>query len=89
MGLKGLLGQILLDAGIIGQETLDAALGRTARTTERLGEALVAMRAASKDGVLRSVAVQVGLPVFAYRPAGRDTATPSRRASIWTPSRRC
>ena len=34
MGLRGLLGQILLDAGIIGQETLDAALGRSARTEE-------------------------------------------------------
>ncbi len=79
MGLKGLMGKILLDA----------ALGRTARTKEQLGEALVAMRAASKDDVLRSVAVQVDVPVFAYRPAGRDTATPTRRASICTPSRRC
>jgi hypothetical protein len=69
MGLTGLLGQILLDAGIIGPETLDAALGRSARTKERLREALIAMRAVSKDDVLRSVAVQVGVRVFPYGPA--------------------
>ena len=62
IGLKGMLGQILLDAGIISQETLEAALGRSERTKERLGEALVAMRAVTKDDVLRSLAVQVGLP---------------------------
>src|SRR5262245_40621774 len=62
MNLKGMLGQILLDAGIISQETLEAALGRSERTKERLGEALIAMRAVTKDDVLRSLAVQVGLP---------------------------
>ena len=62
MNLSGMLGQILLDAGIISQETLEAALGRSERTKERLGEALVAMRAVTKDDVLRSLAVQVGLP---------------------------
>ena len=62
MGLKGMLGQILLDAGVISQETLEAGLGRSQRTKERLGEALIAMRAVTKDDVLRSLAVQVGLP---------------------------
>jgi len=62
MGLKDMLGQILLEAGIISQETLEAALGRTERTNERLGEALIAMRAVTKDDLLRSLAVQVGLP---------------------------
>jgi type II secretion system protein E len=61
-GITRMLGQILLDAGIIGEETLAAALGRTRRTNERLGEALIAMRAVSKDDVLRSLAVQVGVP---------------------------
>ena len=67
MGLRGLLGQILLDAGIIGQETLDAALGRSARTEERLGEALVAMRAVSDD-VLRSGAALHGDPAPSLLP---------------------
>ena len=43
-------------------ETLEAALARSQRTRERLGEALIAMRAASKDDVLRGLATQVGLP---------------------------
>jgi type II secretion system protein E len=64
-GITRMLGQILLDTGIIGQETLEAALGRTKRTKERLGEALIAMRAVSKDDVLRSVAIQMGMPYLA------------------------
>src|SRR5262245_35900317 len=61
-GITRMLGQILLDAGVIAEETLEAALGRTKRTKERLGEALIAMRAVTKDDVLRSVAVQLGVP---------------------------
>ena len=44
---RKLLGQILLEVGVMTQETLDAALMRAQRSHERIGEALIAMRAVS------------------------------------------
>ncbi len=60
-GSAGLLGQILLEARLIAPDALEAALGRAARTGERLGEALVALGAATTDDVLRALATQRGL----------------------------
>jgi type II secretion system protein E len=62
MASRRRLGQILLDAGLLGQETLESALARSQGTGERLGEALVAMRALGRDEVLRGLATQAGLP---------------------------
>jgi type II secretion system protein E len=62
MSVKKVLGQILVDAGLITQETLEAAIGRSQRSRERLGEVLIAMGALSKDDVLRGLATQAGLP---------------------------
>ncbi|MET0852853.1 MAG: type II secretion system ATPase GspE [Candidatus Rokuibacteriota bacterium] len=62
MPSRKLLGQILLEVGVMTQETLDAALMRAQRSHERIGEALIAMRAVSRDDVLRALATQVGLP---------------------------
>ena len=56
------LGQILLDAGVITPEAIQEALARAANTEERLGEALVALGAASKEDVLRALSTQLGLP---------------------------
>ena len=56
------LGETLLEAGLISQETLEAALRRSGQAGERLGEALVAIGAVSADDVLRALAAQRGLP---------------------------
>jgi general secretion pathway protein E len=61
------LGQILLEAGAITPESLDAALARIASTGERLGEALVALGATGREDVLRALASQQQLPYL-----GRD-----------------
>jgi type II secretion system protein E len=56
------LGQLLLDAGLITPETLQAALARQKSTPAPIGEVLVAMGAVGKDDVLRALAQQQGLP---------------------------
>jgi general secretion pathway protein E len=56
------LGETLLDAGLISQETLDTALRRAGQHGERLGESLVAIGAVSTDDVLRALATQRRLP---------------------------
>ncbi|MFQ5946042.1 MAG: type II secretion system ATPase GspE [Anaerolineae bacterium] len=56
------LGQLLLEAGLITPETLQAALARQKSTRAPLGEILVAMGALSKEDVLRTLAQQQGLP---------------------------
>jgi general secretion pathway protein E len=61
------LGQILLEAGAISVESLDAALARIGSTGERLGEALIALGATERDDVLRALAQQQHLPYL-----GRD-----------------
>jgi general secretion pathway protein E len=60
------LGQILLDAGRITPETLEAGLGRAQRTGERIGEVLVAMGAVTRHDVAAARALQQGLP-FLFR----------------------
>jgi type II secretion system protein E len=66
------LGQILLDAGLIGPETLQQALDRSRQSRERLGESLVALRAIATDDVLRALATQRAL---AFLPAGEMPST--------------
>ena len=56
------LGQVLLDAGLITPETLQAALARQKSTRAPIGEILVAMGAVGKGDVLRALASQRGLP---------------------------
>jgi general secretion pathway protein E len=56
------LGQLLLDAGLITPETLQAALARQKSSGAPIGEVLVAMGAVGKDDVLRALAQQQGLP---------------------------
>ena len=59
------LGQILLEARVLTREILENGLARAKQNREKLGEALVAMGAASEEDVLRGVAVQHGLPFMA------------------------
>jgi general secretion pathway protein E len=60
------LGEILLKAGTISEEDLEAALARCQETGERTGDALVAMGVATRYDVLAAVALQWGLP-FLFR----------------------
>src|SRR6266850_4198501 len=56
------LGQILMDAQVITLETLEEGLLRATQERRRLGEALIAMGAASTTDVLRGLAAQQGVP---------------------------
>jgi type II secretion system protein E len=56
------LGELLVQARIITREVLEEALARATRDRQRVGEALVAMGAASADEVLKAVAAQQELP---------------------------
>jgi len=56
------LGQILVEAGTISAESLEAALARQKSTGEKIGEALIAMGAASRHDVLAALALQCKLP---------------------------
>src|SRR5262245_34636327 len=60
--LKKLLGQILIDAGLMEPETLEIALARAQRNKERIGEALVAQRAVTREDVHRALAIQAEVP---------------------------
>ena len=57
-----LLGEILVADGVTTPEMITAALTRMQTTGERLGEALVALSAVTKDDVLKALAVQNNLP---------------------------
>jgi general secretion pathway protein E len=59
---KPLLGEIVLDEGVVTASAVDAALTRIATTGERLGEALIAMGAATAEDVARALARQTALP---------------------------
>ena len=56
------VGQILVKAGVITEDILGAALARAARERLRVGEALVAMGAATAEDVLKALATQQELP---------------------------
>jgi general secretion pathway protein E len=65
-GSRRRLGQILLEAGTISANTLEAGLARAQKTGERLGEALVALGAITRHDVVAALALQWGLP-FLFR----------------------
>jgi type II secretion system protein E len=56
------VGQILVQAGVITEDILAAALARAARERLRVGEALVALGAATAEDVLKALATQQDLP---------------------------
>ncbi len=67
------LGQILVRARVITDDLLEEALALATRDRRRLGEALVALGAATDEDVLRAVAAQQGLP---YLSAEELPSTP-------------
>ena len=67
------LGEILVQARVVTDELLQEALARAGEERQRLGEALVAMGAASADDVLKAVAAQQELP---YLSAEELPSTP-------------
>jgi type II secretion system protein E len=67
------LGQILVGARVITGEILDEVLARAREDRQRLGEALVAMGAATVEDVLKAVAAQQALP---YLSAEELPSTP-------------
>lgn len=60
-----ILGQLLVEAGHIGPDRLDDALGPARRPSERLGETLVRLGHVTSEDVARALSVQLDLP---YRP---------------------
>jgi len=56
------LGECLIQAGLITQEDLQAALAEQARTGDRIGAVLVRLNLATEKHVLKALAHQVGLP---------------------------
>jgi type IV pilus assembly protein PilB len=56
------LGECLIQAGLITQEDLQAALAEQRRTGERIGAVLVRLNLATEKHVIKALAHQVGLP---------------------------
>lgn len=56
------LGKILVDAGLIEQEALEAALKRHLETGERLGQALIAMNLVKSEDVGRMLEKKLNIP---------------------------
>ena len=63
-GPKKLLGQILLDKGLINQEQLEEALRVQKSTTEQIGRILVDLNYVQEREVLRAQAEQLGIPLL-------------------------
>ncbi len=61
-GPKKLVGQILLDNGLITQQQLDEALNVQKNTTEQLGRILIDLGYVTERDVLRAHAEQLGIP---------------------------
>ncbi len=61
-GPKKLIGQILLENGVITQEQLDEALNVQKNTTEQIGRILVDLGHVTERDVLRAHAEQLGIP---------------------------
>jgi type IV pilus assembly protein PilB len=59
---KRLLGDYLIEAGLIGQAELDKALEVQKASGHRLGEVLVALGFLTETDVARAVAGQLGIP---------------------------
>jgi general secretion pathway protein E len=62
---RRLLGEILVEEGLISPDVVDRALARGRSTGERIGEALVALGAVTRDDVLRALARQQNLSYIA------------------------
>ncbi len=68
-----ILGQLLVEAGYVGVERLEEALGPARRVGERVGETLLRLGRLSGEDVARALSVQLALP-YAERPLSVDAA---------------
>lgn len=66
-----ILGQLLLEGGLVDAELLDEALGGAREAGERLGETLIRVGRVTPDEVARALSVQLGLP-YAERPLSAE-----------------
>ena len=70
------LGECLIQAGLITQEDLQAALAEQRRTGERIGAVLARLNLATEKQVIKALAHQVGLPYVSL------TEDPPERSAI-------
>jgi hypothetical protein len=70
MAAKKRLGEMLIDAGVIDESQLRAALGHQRQWGVRLGQALVEMKLASEADVVRALAQRFGYEVAQVGAAG-------------------
>lgn len=70
------LGECLIQAGLITQEDLQAALAEQRRTGERIGAVLVRLNLATEKQVIKTLAHQVGVPYVSL------TDDPPERSAI-------
>jgi len=71
-GPKKLIGQILLEKGLITQEQLDEALKVQKNTTEQVGRILIDLGHVTERDVLRAHAEQLGIPFLELDQASVD-----------------
>ena len=64
---KARIGDMLVAQGTISEDQLQAALGEQRRSGSRLGEVLVAMGALGERDFLKTLAVQLGIPLVDLR----------------------
>src|SRR6266511_1462787 len=79
------LGETLVETGVITSETLAAALTRAEHAGERVGEALVALGAASPADILRAVARQRGVAFLSAEEDREDDITQLRDMAFEAP----
>jgi type IV pilus assembly protein PilB len=71
-GPRKLIGQILLDKGLITQEQLDEALRVQKNTTEQIGRILTDLGYVTERDVLRAYAEQLGIPFLELNEVSVD-----------------
>src|SRR5436305_3834500 len=69
------IGQLLIEAGLIGETDLARALAFQERYSGRLGSILVRLGALSEERLLPILSEQLGIPVLAEEDLPDDTAT--------------
>ena len=80
-GSPRLLGEILVQEGLITPDVVERALARSQSTGELIGEALVALGAVTADDILRALAQQHGLPFMG--PDELPSALPVLKAMMF------
>ena len=61
------LGELLLEAGVIDQKRLDAALAEQQRWGGRLGRIIVSMKILSEEAIVQALARQLSIPITDFQ----------------------